>query len=54
MLSGAQEVEIRRIVVRGQPGLLFMRSHLNQQKLDMVVCICNPSYAGSINKRIAV
>jgi hypothetical protein len=45
------EVEIRRIVVPGQPGQTETLISMNE-KLGMVVHTCYPIYAGSLNRRL--
>jgi hypothetical protein len=47
------EAEIRMIVVQGQPRQKVSKSYIStNKKLDVVVCVCYPSYMGSINRRI--
>jgi hypothetical protein len=49
-----QEVEIRRLMVQVQSmEKVSETSHLNN-KPGMVVYACHPSYAGGMNRRIAV
>jgi hypothetical protein len=43
------EVEIRRIVARGQPR---QRDSFSTKEAGVVACACHPSYAWSINSRI--
>jgi hypothetical protein len=47
------EIEIRRIVVQGQPGKSSQRPHLKGKKLG-VVDTCHPSYSGNLNRKIMV
>jgi hypothetical protein len=44
------EAEIGRIAVPGQSGAKkkFVKHHLTTKKLDVVVCVCHPSYCGKL------
>jgi hypothetical protein len=38
-----QEAGIKRMEVRAIPGKKFVKPHLNEKTLDVVVCVCNLS-----------
>jgi hypothetical protein len=49
-----KEDEIGRITVQGQPGQKVSKTPFQPTKLGMVAYTCNPSYIGSIGRRIKV
>jgi hypothetical protein len=48
-------VEIRRIIIPGQPGQKkFLKTILYRKKLSVVAHACHPLMARSMNKRVMV
>jgi hypothetical protein len=54
IILATQEAETERMLFEPSLGKKFLRYHLNQQKLDMMVCTCHLNYAGSINRIVVL
>jgi hypothetical protein len=53
-IPATQKVQIGRIAVQGQPGQKVRAIPILAQKAGVVVCSCNPRYAGGKSRRIRV